>query len=66
MGKQSEWGDLLDFILDLERDVHDAGVPDSWVEPILERAQLYVRDRRPVEEIYEVLERVFDIWKGFE
>ena len=65
MERSTEWADILDFLFDLKDELQKAKVPEPWVEPLFDKAHKYIWERRPPEDIYEVINRIFDIWDGF-
>ena len=52
-------------MLDLQEACAKVGVPESWVNPLFDEAHTKIGQRTPINEIYEIAEKIIKIRDGF-
>ena len=62
---EKEYSELIDLLMDLQEACAAAGVPDDWVNPLFDEAHTKVSEHRPIDEIYDIAEKIIKIWDGF-
>lgn len=62
---EKEYSELIDLLMDLQEACAADGVPEAWVNPLFDEAHTKVFEHRPIEEIYDIAEKIIKIWEGF-
>lgn len=62
---EREYSELIDLLMDLQEACFEADVPEAWVNPLFDEAHTKVFERRPIDEIYDIAEKIIKIWEGF-
>ncbi len=65
MPPEDEFSDAFDLLLELETGCRRDGVPEDWVEPLFYEAHRLIYAKRDIEKVYEIMERICDIWEQF-
>jgi len=60
-----EYSELIDLLMDLQEACAADGVPEAWVNPLFDEAHTKVSEHRPIDEIYDIAEKIMKIWDGF-
>lgn len=62
---EKKYSRLIDQLLDLQEACAKVGVPEAWVNPLFDEAHTKIGQRRPIDEIYEIAEKIIKIRDGF-
>lgn len=62
---EKKYSRLIDQLLDLQEGCAKVGVPEAWVNPLFDKAHTKIGQLRPIDEIYEIAEKIIKIRDGF-
>lgn len=62
---EREYSELIDLLMDLQEACAADGVPEAWVNPLFDEAHTKVFEHGPIDEIYDIAEKIIKIWEGF-
>ncbi len=62
MADRREYTELVEFLIDLRIHCLEDGVPDGPIESLVDRAHRWIFERRDLDDIYDLVDRIFEVW----